>query len=87
MIAPLPTMAQVNIGISFGLPSPIGFAAPPEVIVLPETDNVYAVPGIDVDLFSGMAGGGVLGMVVGIARGIMTGAGLIITMFRGFIMM
>ncbi len=51
MIAPLPTMAQVNIGISFGLPSPIGFAAPPEVIVLPETDNVYAVPGIDVDLF------------------------------------
>ena len=47
MIAPLPTMAQVqfNLGISFGLPSPIGFAAPPEVIVLPETDNVYVVPG------------------------------------------
>ncbi len=53
MITPHPTMAQVqlNLGISFGLPSPILFAAPPEVIVLPETDNVYAVPGIDVDLF------------------------------------
>lgn len=51
MIAPHPTMAQVNIGISFGLPSPLVFASPPEVIVLPETDNVYVVPGIDVDLF------------------------------------
>jgi hypothetical protein len=51
MAVPLPTMAQVGVNISFGLPSPIGFAAPPEMIVLPETDNVYAVPGIDVDLF------------------------------------
>ena len=51
MIAPLPTMAQINIGISFGLPSPVGFATPPELIVLPETDSVYAVPGIEIDLF------------------------------------
>ena len=37
--------------------------------------------------FSGVAGGGVLGMAVGIVHGIMTGAGVIITMFRGSIMM
>ncbi len=33
-----------------------------------------------------MAGGGVHGKAAGIARGIMTGAGLIITMFQTFIM-
>ena len=32
------------------LPPPIPFAAPPEVVVIPET-NVYVVPDIDVDLF------------------------------------
>ena len=51
MIVPLTTMAQVGISISFGLPSPIEFAAPPDVVVLPDTDDVYVVPGIDVDLF------------------------------------
>jgi hypothetical protein len=34
-----------------------------------------------------MAGGGVHGKVVGIAHGIITGAGVIITMFQVFIMM
>lgn len=53
MVAPLPTMAQVNVnlGISFGLPAPIYFAGPPEVVVLPDTDNVYVVPGTDVEIF------------------------------------
>lgn len=51
MAVPLPTMAQVGVNISFGLPHPIEFAAPPDVIVLPDTDDVYVVPGIDVDLF------------------------------------
>ena len=36
---------------------------------------------------SGMAGGGVSGMVVGIVHIIMTGAGAIITEFQLFIMM
>ena len=36
--------------IEANLPPPIPFAAPPEVVVIPET-NVYAAPDIDVDLF------------------------------------
>jgi hypothetical protein len=37
--------------------------------------------------FSGMVGGGAHGKVVGIARIIITGVGLIITMFQVFILM
>jgi hypothetical protein len=37
--------------------------------------------------FSGMAGGGVFGRVVGIARIIITGVGLIMTEFQVFILM
>jgi hypothetical protein len=37
--------------------------------------------------FSGMAGGGAYGKVVGIARIIMTGVGTIITEFQVFILM
>ena len=44
-------MAQVGISVSIGLPPPIAFAAPPDVIVIPDTHDVYVVPGIDVDLF------------------------------------
>ena len=51
IVVPIPTMAQVSINFSIGLPLPIAFAEPPDVIVLPDTDDVYAVPGIDVDLF------------------------------------
>ena len=50
IVVPIPTMAAVNINVSIGLPPPIVFAAPPEVIVIPET-YVYVVPDIDVDLF------------------------------------
>ncbi|OPY66201.1 MAG: hypothetical protein A4E62_02535 [Syntrophorhabdus sp. PtaU1.Bin002] len=48
---PVSTMAQVGVSISVGLPPPIVFAEPPEVVVLPDTYYVYAVPGIDIDLF------------------------------------
>lgn len=48
---PTPTMADVNISIGFPLPPPVVFAAPPEVIVVPEAYGVYAVPDIDVDIF------------------------------------
>jgi hypothetical protein len=51
MVGPLPVMAQVNINVNIGLPPPIVFAAPPEVIVLPDTDDVYVVPYIEVDLY------------------------------------
>jgi len=47
---PIPTMAGVDIGINISLPPPIGFAGPPEMVVLPET-YIYVVPDSDVDIF------------------------------------
>jgi len=53
IVVPMPTMAgvDVNIGIGIPLPPAVVFAAPPEVIVLPDTNYVYAVPSIAVDIF------------------------------------
>lgn len=50
LILPIPTMAGVDVGISISLPPPIVFAAPPEVVVIPET-YVYFAPDLDVDIF------------------------------------
>lgn len=47
---PAPAMAGVNVDINISLPPPIVFAAPPEVIVIPQT-YVYVVPDSDVDIF------------------------------------
>ena len=47
---PLPMMAGIDVGISISLPPPVVFAAPPEVVVIPET-YVYAVPDSDVDMY------------------------------------
>jgi hypothetical protein len=49
-VFPIPTMAGVDVHLSIPLPPLIVFAAPPEVVVIPET-NVYAVPDLDVDIF------------------------------------
>jgi hypothetical protein len=51
IVVPIPTMAGVNIGIGISLPPPIVFEAPPDVIVLPDTNDVYVVPDVDVDIF------------------------------------
>jgi hypothetical protein len=51
MVVPFRTMAAVNINIDIPLPPLIQFAAPPDVIVMPETDGVYAAPDLDTDLF------------------------------------
>jgi hypothetical protein len=51
IVVPIPTMAGVNINIGIPLPPPIVFAAPPDVIVLPETSGVYVAPDINVDLY------------------------------------
>jgi hypothetical protein len=48
---PFPTMAGIDIHIGIPLPPPIIFPAPPEVIVLPDTNDVYVAPDIDADLF------------------------------------
>ncbi len=50
LVFPVSTMAGVDVGINISLPPPIVFAAPPEVVVIPET-YVYAVPNVDVDIF------------------------------------
>ncbi len=50
IVTPVPTTAGVSIGIGIALP-PIVFAAPPAVIVLPDTNDVYVDPDINVDLF------------------------------------
>ena len=47
---PIPALAGVDVSISIGLPPPVVFAAPPELIVLPDT-YVYVAPEIEVDLF------------------------------------
>ncbi len=48
---PISAMAQVNINVGISLPPPIVFHAPPAVVVLPDANDVYVVPDIDVDLF------------------------------------
>ena len=49
-VFPITTMAAVDISVGISLPPPIVFAAPPEVVVIPET-YVYVVPDLDVDIF------------------------------------
>jgi hypothetical protein len=49
-VLPTPAMARVDVSINISLPPLIAFAAPPELIVIPET-YVYVSPDIDVDLF------------------------------------
>lgn len=48
---PVLSAAAVNIGIGISLPPAIAFQAPPAVVVLPDTSDVYAVPDIDADMF------------------------------------
>src|SRR5512143_3780007 len=50
IVAPVPTMAGIDVNVGIALPPPIIFAAPPELIVLPDT-YVYVVPDIDADIF------------------------------------
>ncbi len=49
-MAPAAT-AEVGISIGIALPPPVVFVGPPEVIVIPDTDDVYVVPDVDVDIF------------------------------------
>ncbi|PKN18985.1 MAG: hypothetical protein CVU71_09380 [Deltaproteobacteria bacterium HGW-Deltaproteobacteria-6] len=49
-LLPAQAMAGVNVDINIALPPPVIFAAPPALVVLPET-YVYVVPDSDVDIF------------------------------------
>ena len=51
IVAPIPAMAGVYVGIGIPLPPPIVFSAPPDVIAMPDTNDVYVAPDIGVDLF------------------------------------
>jgi hypothetical protein len=50
VFTPVSAMAGVSVHINIPLPPPIFFPAPPEVVVIPETD-VYAVPDVQEDIF------------------------------------
>jgi hypothetical protein len=52
VFVPLSARAQVgvNVNINVPLPPPIVFAAPPEVVVLPDT-GVYVVPDVEAEIF------------------------------------
>ena len=50
LVFPLSTRAGVNVGVNISLPLPIVFVAPPELIVLPET-NVYVVPDVEEEIY------------------------------------
>ena len=51
IVLPISTRAAANIYVDISLPPPIVFQAPPEVIVMPDTHDVYVVPTIEADLF------------------------------------
>ena len=50
-LLPLSALAQVNVNIGIGLPPPITFTEQPDVVVIPDTNYVYVVPDLDIDLF------------------------------------
>ena len=87
IVVPIPTMAGVNISIS------ISSATTHRICRTTRVDSAtwYDMSTLLLTLmwtsFSGMVGGGVFGKVVGIAHVIITGAGVIITMFQVFILM
>lgn len=49
-VLPLPTMARTFVNVSIGLPPPMVFAAPPELVVLPGS-YVYVAPDLAEDIF------------------------------------
>ena len=50
VFAPVSAMAEVSVNIDIPLPPPIIFPAPPDMVVIPETD-VYAVPDVEEEIF------------------------------------
>ena len=50
-VFPAVTLAAVDIRIGIALPPVIVFETPPHVVVIPDTDDVYVVPEIELELF------------------------------------
>jgi hypothetical protein len=51
LVIPISTMAEVSVNIAIPLPPLIQFRSAPNVVVMPDTEDVYVVPDIDVDVF------------------------------------
>ncbi len=51
MVAIVTVSARADVTIGISLPPPIVFAAPPDVIVIPDTSDVYVIPTIAADVF------------------------------------
>jgi len=53
IVAPLPAMAQVGINVNVGvpMPPPLAVPGPPNVVVLPDSPDVYVDPDVNRDLF------------------------------------
>ena len=49
-VVPLPAAAATYVNVGIGLPPPMAFAGPPQMIVLPGT-NVYVVPDVMDDIY------------------------------------
>lgn len=51
LAVPVSAPADVSVSVGIALPPPVLFPAPPAVVVLPDTEYVYAVPNLDVDIY------------------------------------
>lgn len=51
VVVPVPAAAEVDIRIGISLPPLFSLSVPPNVIIIPDTDSVYVVPDIDMDVF------------------------------------
>jgi hypothetical protein len=51
VFVPGPVMARVDISIGISVPPLFVLNAPPVVVPMPDADNVYVVPDIDIDIF------------------------------------
>jgi len=56
MITPIPAMAGVRVGVNIGLPPIVigiggGPPGPPDLVQIPDTDQVYVAPDVNVELF------------------------------------
>jgi hypothetical protein len=51
IVVPVPATAAVDVSVGFPLPPPIVFPGPPEVIVMPDANDVYVAPNVSEDMY------------------------------------
>jgi hypothetical protein len=50
VITPIPAIAGARVSVNIGLP-PIVIGGPPDLVEIPDSDEVYAAPDVNVELF------------------------------------